>query len=273
MMRRLMALLSFSLVPFGASASDLPRVVSVNVCTDQLVMLLADPDQILSLSDLSEDPRNSVMAERAAQFAKNNTQAETIALQNPDIVVAGEYSDPSMLALLRSIDIEVEQFAITRSLRDIPGDIRRMGKVLGQADRGEQMALDLEQDLAALPEALGDQPVAAFFMPNGFSLGAGTLSHDILTAAGVRNLSDELGLVGNGTLTLEQVILNQPDALIRSQLFSGFSLSEEMLTHPALEGFPALKTSVDWVCGTPFVMNAIASVREQASALNRSAND
>ena len=68
MMRRLMALLSFALVPLGAIASDLPRVVSVNVCTDQLVMLLADPDQILSLSDLSDDPRNSVMAEHAAQF-------------------------------------------------------------------------------------------------------------------------------------------------------------------------------------------------------------
>jgi iron complex transport system substrate-binding protein len=265
-MRRLAAILICALTPFGVDASDMPRVVSVNVCTDQLVMLLADPEQIVSLSDLSDDPRSSVMADAAKTFAKNNSQAEVIALQRPDLVVAGEYSDPSMLALLRSIGITVEQFPITRSLEEIPHDIRRMGALLDQDIRADDLARRFEKDLLALPDVKDDAPVAAFFLPNGYSPGAGSLGHAILTAGGARNLAVELGFGNHGTLSLEQVILHQPDALIGSQPFSGFSLSEEMSKHPVLAGIPEMKTSVAWVCGTPFVMDAIEAVRERITS-------
>ena len=272
-MRRLATLMIFVLASFEASASDAPRVVSVNVCTDQLVMLLADPSQIVSLSNLSDDPRSSAMAENAARFAKNNSQAEVIALQDPDVVVAGAYTNPSMIALLRSIGIEVVQFPITQSLQEIPRDIRRMGEVLGQEDRALALASDLEAKLNGLPAVQADAPLAAFFMPNGFSVGAGTLSHDILSAGGARNLSDELGFEGIGTLSLEQVILHQPDLLIGAPPFDGFSLSEEMVRHPALSEFPVIQTSVDWVCGTPMVMNAIELVRDRVAEITAAGAD
>lgn len=272
-MRRLVALMTFALVPIGANASEAMRVVSVNVCTDQLVMLLAEPAQIVSLSNLSDDPRSSAMADVAAGFAKNNSQAEVIALQNPDVVVAGDYSDPSMIALLRSIGIEVVQFPITQSLNEIPDQMRKMGDVLGQGAKAEEIAIAMEQELAALPQVREDAPIAAFFLPNGYSIGAGSMSHDILAAGGARNLSDELGFKGNGTLSLEQVVLHQPNLLIGSQPFSGFSLSEEMVSHPALSEFPSLKTSVEWVCGTPLVLDAIASVRDQLTAMSATDGD
>ncbi|WP_439523287.1 ABC transporter substrate-binding protein [Marivita sp.] len=266
-MRRLLTLISIVLAPMWASASDMPRVVSVNVCTDQLIMLLADPAQVVSLSQLSDDPRASVMAEEAKRFAKNNGRAEVIAVQNPDIVVAGEYNDPALIALLRSIGIEVVQFPVTRSLDDIPQEIRKMGAVLGRHSKAETLATALERDLENRPVVTDTAPLAAFFLPNGYALGAGTLSHDILVAGGARNLSVELGFQGNGTLSLEQVILHQPDLLIGSQPFDGFSLSEEMVSHPALSQFPVLNTTVEWVCGTPFVMNAVAQVAERVGRL------
>ena len=39
----------------ATSAASLPRLVSMNVCTDQLVLTLADPEQILGLSRFSRD--------------------------------------------------------------------------------------------------------------------------------------------------------------------------------------------------------------------------
>ncbi len=36
-------------------ADGLPRIVSMNVCTDQLLLTLADPEQILGLSRFSRD--------------------------------------------------------------------------------------------------------------------------------------------------------------------------------------------------------------------------
>lgn len=266
-MRRLLALLSFVLAPQWASASDLPRVASVNVCTDQLVMMLAAPDQVVSLSKLARDRRSSAMADQAGQYAMNNGTAEMIAVQTPDVVVAGQYNDPAMIALLRSIEVEVVQFPITSSLDQIPDQIRLMGDVLGQDAKADAIARALEHDLANRSDVAEDAPLAAFFLPNGYALGAGTLSHDILVAGGARNLSVELGFQGNGTLSLEQVILHQPDILIGSQTYPGFSLSEDMVRHPSLGEFPMMHTSVDWVCGTPLVVNAIDEVAAQVEKL------
>jgi len=267
-MWRGLALLISALVPSGAGASDLPRVVSVNVCTDQLVLLLAEPEQIVSLSPLSVDPRTSVMAQEAVNYSTNNAQSETIAMQNPDVVVAGAFNDPAFLRMLESISIKVETFPITSALSDIPDEIRKMGQVLDQSDKAEAIAAQFETDLARLPPPAEDAPLAAFFLPNGFSLGAGTLSHDILVAGGARNLSVELGIQGNGTVSLEQVILHQPDLLIGAQPFGGFSQSEEMATHPALAAFPVLHSSVAWVCGVPSVLDAVSQVSEKVDALD-----
>ena len=46
------------------------KIVSLNLCTDQLLMLLADPDQIASLSKIVDDPNVSFLAEKSAGFKK-----------------------------------------------------------------------------------------------------------------------------------------------------------------------------------------------------------
>lgn len=56
-----------------ADAADSPkRVVSINVCTDQLAILLAREGQLQSVSYLSQDPELSVMAAKARQLPANH---------------------------------------------------------------------------------------------------------------------------------------------------------------------------------------------------------
>lgn len=264
---RLATLMCVMLAASAASADNLPKVVSVNVCTDQFVMLLADPSQVLSLTVLSDDPQSSAMADRAGDFAQNNGRAESIALEQPDLVVASEYTDPALLNMLRQIGIEVVQFPAITALADIPAQLRQFGAVLGRDEVAEGMAQSFEAQLRAMPEVDEKAPLAAFFYPNGYALGAGTLSHDILTAGGARNLSVELGMQGGGRLSLEQVILNRPDMLIGAPNYGGFSRSEEVTTHPALSHFPMLHSTPDWVCGTPRTLRAVAQVAEMVAQL------
>ena len=51
----LVAIMALALPGSTASAANLPRLVSMNVCTDQLLLTLADPEQILGLSRFSRD--------------------------------------------------------------------------------------------------------------------------------------------------------------------------------------------------------------------------
>src|SRR5690349_18355271 len=65
------------------------RVVSFNICADQLVVALADPAQIAGLSPYAVDPTLSAVAEEARAFRRIEWQAESIVPLNPDLVLIG----------------------------------------------------------------------------------------------------------------------------------------------------------------------------------------
>ena len=233
------------------------RVVSMNLCTDQLAMMLAAPGQLISVSRISLDPLSSVMVEEARAYAVNNGRAEEVYAMAPDLVLAGAYTDPLAVAMLRGLGIEVIQFPIVASLDEVPGAVRAMGVALGQEGEAERLAREVEERLAALGPVADDAPIAAFFYANGYSLGAGTLSHDIVAKAGFRNLAVELGRTGGGRLSLEELLMNRPDVLVSSTAYPGASRSEEITAHPALAGIPRAESGPEWVCGTPATLAAL----------------
>jgi len=248
------------------------RVVSINLCTDQLAMLLAAPGQLVSVSDLAADPHSSAMADTARGYAVNQGRAEEVYLLAPDLVLAGTYTDPATVQMLRRVGLRVEQFDTAKSLSDTRDRIAQMARVLGREDAGAALIAKFDADLAVLETKTGTRPRAALYHPNGYTLGGGTLADDILRAAGFRNLAAELGHRGGGTLPLEQLVMAAPDLLISAAPLPGASRSEAVLGHPALDalrkGRAGLRiTSPDWICGTPHVLNAVERLTEARRAM------
>ena len=87
-------------------------------------MLLADPDQIASLSKIVDDPNVSFLAEKSAEFKKNRGDAEEIFMNSPDLVVAGVYTEIATVQILQSLGVRVEIFPIEQNFEDI---IKNMG--------------------------------------------------------------------------------------------------------------------------------------------------
>jgi len=246
----------------GAAVAAPPeRVVSMNLCTDQLAMLMADPGQLVSISHLALDPLSSAMVEEARAYPINRGGAEQIYLMHPDLVLAGTYTARAAVDLLRSLGVEVVEIPPADRLSDVAQHMRVIGAALGHPDRGEAMARDFEARLAAL-SAPGEPVDAAMYYPNGYTAGSGTLSDEILSLTGFRNTGAEAGLTGGGILPLERLVMAAPEVVVTSTPYPGASRSEEILKHPALE---ALRTDAtrarvrdaDWVCGTPHVLRAI----------------
>src|SRR4029079_12353654 len=74
----------------AANAAAAPkRIVSFNLCADQLVVALADPEQIAGLSPYSADARLSVVAEQARAFPRLDWSAESTVALGPDLVLVG----------------------------------------------------------------------------------------------------------------------------------------------------------------------------------------
>lgn len=256
----------------GAAVAAPPeRVVSMNLCTDQLAMLLADPGQLVSISHLSLDPLSSAMVDEAQAYPINRGGAEQIYLMHPDLVLAGTYTARASVYLLRSLGVTVVEIPPADTLAAVADHMRLIGTALGHPERGEAMARDFEAQLAALPPP--GQPVdAAMYYPNGYTTGSGTLSDEILKLTGFRNVGAEAGLTGGGILPLERLVMAAPQVVVTSTPYPGASRAEEILKHPALQ---ALRTDAtrarvrdaDWVCGTPHVLNAIRTMADTRRAL------
>jgi iron complex transport system substrate-binding protein len=253
----------FSAASFAVSADAPNRVVSMNLCTDQLAMLLADEGQLISVSHIAFDPLASPMVEQAAQYRMNHGQAEQIFAMQPDLVLAGDYSDPYTIGLLRRLGVEVVQFPMELDFDDIRANILKMGDVLEREDAARQMMARFDADLAALGTIAAARPTALLHYANNYTSGDKSLAHRILLAAGFANATTEAGITVAGSVPLEKLVLLMPDLVISGQAYPGASRAEEVLDHPALRRLQdkqsgATLTDAEWVCGTPFVLRAVA---------------
>lgn len=264
---RLAALL-FLLAIAPADAENPPRVMSLNVCTDQLVLALADPAQILSLSALADDADLSFHAAAAAAYPKNRGLAEEVFLARPDVVVTGTYSLHNTTQLLRHVGARVETFDYAQTLESVPGAVRRMGGILGQEARAEAIAAAYEAELAALAsKPSADAPTAIVYEQNGVVLGAGTLADSVLKAAGFRNLAAEGGYEGMAPYPLELLVRDRPDLVLLGSPFPGApSLADQFVEHPAIASLKSLRRKGiaprgSWSCAGPFTVEAVRALK------------
>ncbi len=247
----------------GAGAPQ--RVVSMNLCTDQLAMLVAAPGQLHSVSALASDPRGSAMAEAARAFAPNRGLAEEIYLMRPDLVLVGSFSARATVDMLRRLGIPVAVFDPAYGLDDVRDRIGQMGAVLGQEARAEALIADYDARLAALQAEAARRPSAVLYHANSYTSGDRTLAGQILVAAGFRNAATQAGFSAGGVLPLEVLATLAPEALITSRPHPGASRSEEILDHPVVRALRDGRatgsfTNRDWVCGTPHVLRAIETL-------------
>ena len=276
------AILSMALVflfatftlPHQAFANKKPTVVSMNLCTDQLVLLLADPEQIVSLSYLSHDARTSVYAEKAVAYPTNRGLAEEVYILKPDVTVTGTYSNWTASSMLEQLGMRVERFEPAYQFSDITANIKAMGELLHQSEKAKQVIADFEARLASFQADHAFQPRAALYAANGYTSGKSSIAHHILIAAGFQNIGAELGYDYGAKLAVESLLMTSPDLIVTNPPGFGHAKAEEMTRHPALDYFqtdmPAeVTTNKNWVCDTPLVLDAVAELATVREAIAR----
>src|ERR1700724_1679632 len=121
------ALAMFGSVWIAPALAAGPRIVSMNVCTDQLLVPLADPEQIAGLSRFSRDAWQSFAANDARRYPILSGGAEDVLVLKPDIVVASLFDKRSTRELLKEKGLHLAEFAVPRNLDEVKAQIRRMG--------------------------------------------------------------------------------------------------------------------------------------------------
>ncbi|MFK7992733.1 MAG: ABC transporter substrate-binding protein [Granulosicoccus sp.] len=244
-----------------------PRVVSINLCTDQMVMLLADPDQIIGLSRLSRDPAGSLFHEKAQDYRQVDPYAEELLPLAPDFVAAGPYTSRYTLNLLDELGIPVEIFPIANSIEEMLGNLERMGQLLVRQEQAESIADEVRQRLSTIKSTVaafkGTRPRAAVYDTNGYTVGHKTVRGQMMALSGWENVAIDHGIESYGVLGLEQLIALRPQALIESPYSEATYSRGQMLTrHPAIRasGLNPLIIHVpsnQTICAGPWAVDVI----------------
>ncbi len=241
------------------------RIVSLNLCTDQLVVLLADREAIASVTFLAADPVRSYVADRVAGLLFNYGLAEEIVALDPDFVIAGQYAARATVEMLRRLGIPVTVLPLPTSFAEIRQQITFVAEALGEPERGRRAIADMDATLAAArPAGTTRRRVAAIFGPNGFTGGPGSLPHAVVEAAGYQNFAEQLGFGAIGQYSVEDIVAGRPEVLIFNTDDSAApSLARALLRHPALRklSFDAERIDVPpklWTCGGPYTAQAVS---------------
>ncbi|MGO4870527.1 MAG: ABC transporter substrate-binding protein [Roseiarcus sp.] len=257
----------------AASAADAAakpqRIVSINMCMDELVLRLADRSAIASVTWLSQDPRNANMAEAAKGLPANNGLAEEALSYHPDLVLAGPFTERSTIALLRQVGAPVVEFGVPETFDDVRRQIREVAAVLGEPQRGEALAAEIDRRLARIAVDPSRPPLRAIILrPNGFTVGPGSLVDEILRRAGMTNLATRLDLGAYQQIPLERLAMLDADVLIvDSEGFEAPSLATAALSHPIVAALSrhmkvvALPSRL-WTCAEPALVDAVQRLAE-----------
>jgi iron complex transport system substrate-binding protein len=255
--------LYMALWTIAAPAADAPRrVVSFNLCADQLVVALADPEQIAGLSPYATDPALSVVADKARAFRKADWQAESTILLEPDLVLIGPNDRSLTRRMLTSQGLRVVETGFVSDLDSARRQIREIAALLGHKERGEALIMDLERSRARLADAAPKGNRSALVVERGgYTQGPASLAATLLAEAGLKPPAGAPAGYG-GFIPLEKFLVLKPDLVfLKDPPRAATDQGAMFLVHPALrELYPperrvALPTRYT-MCGGPALVAA-----------------
>ena len=169
---RLLLLAFLSLVAAVAPVQAKPqRIVSLNLCTDQMLLQLVPGERIAAVTYLASDPRQSVEAVAAAKIRKTRGTAEDVVALKPDLILAGTFSTRETVSLLRRLGYTVLDFAPPASMADIRRDTLAMGRAVGEPERAASLVRRFDARVAELTAKGRKRPLFTDYGPNGYVSG------------------------------------------------------------------------------------------------------
>lgn len=250
--------------PDHARASDPPRrIVSLNMCTDQLLIELVARERIAAVSYLATDRTLSAAASQLTGLKQVRGTAEEVLALNPDLVIAGEYTTGATVELLKRLGQRVLVVPMASDFDGMRKTIREMAAALGEVQRGEDVLSAFDERLAGARSLVPTRPTAIAYQVGSFVSGPESLLDAAMEAAGFHNLARDRKLGAGGRLPLEQLVATPPDLLVLANAPDDFqTVLADNLRHPALADLMTRRPHVHlpmpyWMCATPKIAEAV----------------
>jgi len=258
-MGRLIGLILLSFVCATVAQARPQRVASINLCTDEYLLLLADRAQILSVTKLGADVQETALAARAKGVIVNNGRLSSIITHKPDLVITGGTAEPFSQALSQHLRIATINLPPAETTDDVRRNIRTLAHALGQEPRGEQL---IARYNALLTNNDKHKVRGVLVEGGGYTVPANGLAAAYLRAAGIEQID------AGGKLSYEMLLRAPPEVVVLSRYRQGqASTYQQWFAHPALARLRqhAQFISMDgrsWTCLGPMAAESLPAFRK-----------
>lgn len=233
-------------------------VASLNLCTDEYLLLLAKPEEVASISYLSQDPLESPLWREARRHPANHGVFEQVLHHRPTLLLTMGGGGRATGSIARRLRIKTIELHAPASIADVGFNLRQVAKALGE----ERRALPLLARLAAIQEGSPRLAKDAIFLTGGGgSLAQGSLAGQWLRLAGLRQRP-----LADGKASLETLLLRPPAVLVESDYRrQQVSRGTSWLSHPIVRSMKARRVRTDgraWTCSGPLLIGEIERLRK-----------
>jgi len=259
-MRVFASLLTISLALADPAAAQPRRVASLNLCTDELLLALAAPGQIASVTHLSRDAAESPYWRQARRYRANDGSLLSVVSLRPDLVITTGGGGRDRRRIADRLGIATIDLPFPNSLADVETAIDRLARALGRQAAGTALLRRLATLKSSAPRGVHD---ALWIGGGGRTVPARGLAADWMRLAGLRQRATT-----GDTVSLETLVSRPPEILLRSDYRAGqYSSAQRWLTHPLarrVRGSRSLATDGRrWTCMGPLLIDEIERLRSE----------
>lgn len=209
-------------LPLGAAATtDAPRpkpmrIMSMNLCTDLMVLQLVPRDRIVSVTYLTHNAVALIRPGLDAGIRINHGTAEEILTQKPDLILAGDFSTAMTKKLARQIGAPLIEVKSATTFEDIRASARQIGQAVGEPKRAEALVAEMNSALSRLAATASPRPYVVAAWSGESVPGKQTLANTIIEAAGAINVAALSQNTHYNTFGIEELLAAKPEVLMYS---------------------------------------------------------
>ena len=260
--------------PAHAAPAKPVRILSMNQCTDLLLLQLVPKSRIAGVTYLARDGSAALFPGAADGVAVNYGTPEDIIKFRPDLILTGDFSLAVTRRLAHEVGAPLVEVKSTRTFDDVRANLRQVGAAVGEPARAEALVRELDARLAQLAAQAPKRPNRVVVWDGGATVpGSDTFADRIIRAAGAINIAAQPGGLYTG-FDVERLLQARPDALV----FAGGAkplLQNDEARHRVVrrvfEGRRLAYPEVAFNCGLPQSAKAAVDLRRQLDALPKDA--
>ena len=241
------------LLPIPGMASKPARIISLDLCTDWMLLKYAEQSSVLALSPLVKRfPADWIKSD----ITSHDGSLEQILTLEPDLVLVGEFNASLLRQRLDKLGVNVVSLSLPKTLQQVHEYEQNFLEMLGESrDRATTAFIKRNSE--------GVGPRLLLLGANGGGTGHDTLEHEMIELAGWQNYVTEPGYT---RLELEKLVVDPPDAIMWSAPASK-ALANNFMQHPALKhAIPAerwLETDYgNWQCQGPWTWEQVKQLQQ-----------